>query len=188
MRYFIGALIVLVLFFAGSLAYRLGVHKSVEMSLTQEGPYLMLYKEHRGAYHKTAPVIGEVETWAKAHQLDCHQTFGQYFDHPELVEESRLRSYAGCVVTASQESFLSLLEKNPPPPDYKNQSVEKRKYVKAIFSGSPAIGPWKVYSKAEQYMREGRLVPDGAVIEIYEIQSPEAMTTTYLFPVKNLEN
>jgi AraC family transcriptional regulator len=91
-----------------------------------------------------------------------------------LVEVGRLRSRGGCIV----KEFPATL-----PEGFKTQEIPERRYVMAVFEGSPGIGPVKVYPKAEVYMKDHNLVMDGAVIEIYVIQSEKEMTTTYLFPL-----
>jgi effector-binding domain-containing protein len=174
LRQFVLAVALVVLTLAGWLAYYLGAFKPVEIIEVSRDPMKMIYKDHVGAYHKIVSVIEEVETWAKAHNVDCTQSFGEYIDDANLVEEARLRSRGGCIV----QDFPADL-----PAEIKKEEIPARKYVMAVFEGSPGIGPVKVYPKAESYMKEHGLAMDGAVIEIYVIHSEKAMTTTYLFPL-----
>ncbi len=177
MRYVLVFVLVVILSFCGFLAYHLGALKSVTIGEQTKGPLLMVYKDFTGPYHKTVSVISEVEKWALEKGYDCHLSFGQYMDDPQSIEEARLKSRGGC-----------LMDKLPPelPKDFKTQTIPEQKYVVAVFSGSPGIGPMKVYPKVAEFMTENKLQQKGAVIEVYEIHSRtevDSMTTTYLFPL-----
>jgi effector-binding domain-containing protein len=178
MRLILFFMLVVVASFSGYLAHYLGAFKYVTVQTEDRGPYTMIYKVHNGPYHKITAAIGEVEDWAKTQGLDCRLSFGQYLDNPEQQEEARLRSHGGCIVSQKPASV---------PEQFQMQELPTRKYVTAVFEGSPGIGPMKVYPKAAEYMKEHNLTQDGAVIEIYEIHDfakKNAMTTNYLFPVK----
>lgn len=156
------------------MANYLGAFKSVDITEAEKGPYKMVYKDHQGSYHKIVNTIQEVEAWAKSENIDCTESFGEYIDDANAVEEGRLRSRGGCIVREIPATL---------PEGFKSQEIPAKKYVLAIFAGSPGIGPLKVYPKAEAYMKDRQLVMAGAVIEIYVIHSEKEMTTTYLFPL-----
>lgn len=167
-----------VISFSAYLAHYLGAFKGVDIKEEVRGPYTMIYKVHTGPYHKIVTAIGAVEDWAKTQGIDCSLSFGQYFDNPDTQEEARLRSYGGCLVKTAPANL---------PEEFKAEELPARKYVTAVFEGSPGIGPMKVYPRVNDYMKEHKLQMDGAVIEVYEIHDfakKNAMTTTYLFPVK----
>jgi effector-binding domain-containing protein len=176
LRSFLVAVLLVVLSIGAWLFYYLGAFKSVDITEVQKEPMKMIYKDHTGPYHKIVTVIEEVETWAKAHNIDCSESFGEYIDDANTVEEARLRSRGGCLVKDLPPKL---------PEGFQSREIPARKYVMATFEGSPGIGPMKVYPKAESYMREHQLTLDGSVIEIYVIHSEKAMTTTYLFPLAN---
>lgn len=181
MRYFLLLIIVIMLSFAGYLAYYLGALKPVMISEQSRGPYILIYKNHVGPYHKTVQVIQEVEKWAMAQGLGCRLSFGEYPDDPEKMEEARLKSRGGCLYPKSEVMLPKEL-----PKGFEVTELPARDYVIAIFDGSPGIGPWKVYPKVASYMKSKNLQQDGAVIEVYEIHSrteKASMTTTYLFPL-----
>lgn len=153
----------------------LGVSKPVLISLEKRGPYEFLFKNHLGAYHKIVGVIQDVEKWAAERNLSCPQTFGEYLDDPQGVDEDRLRSHGGCILKARLDS---------PPPDMQTQSRPERLYAVGRFEGSPAIGPLKVYPKIRQFLIEHRLTSASPVIEIYTVNG-SGMTTEYLFAIDN---
>lgn len=175
LRSFLVAVLLVVVTIAVWLFYYLGAFKQVDITETERGPMKMIYKDHTGAYYKIVSTIEEVENWAKANNIDCTESFGEYIDDANTVEEARLRSRGGCIVKDFPTAKM--------PEGFQTREVPLRKYVLATFDGSPGIGPMKVYPKAESYMRSHQYVMDGAVIEIYVIHSEKAMTTTYLFPL-----
>ncbi len=164
-----------------------GAFKSVSIDQDERGPYLVVYKNHIGPYHKIVATIEEVETWARANKLKCRLSFGEYFDNPRVIEEGRLNSRGGCLADPLAEEEKVILEKlkNALPQDFKIAEIKKTKAVVVLFSGAPSIGPLKVYPKAENYMLEHKLTPKGSVIEIYEVFDKRSMQTTYLWPIQD---
>lgn len=164
--------------FAFYLANYLGAFKPVDISQESKEELYLLSLPHFGAYHKIVPVIETVESWAKSNHIDCSLSFGEYFDNPDKVEESRLTSRGGCLWT--QRPKLP----NPLPEGFQLDILPARNYVVAKFEGSPGIGPMKVYPKVENYISETRLKNVGAPLEVYQVKSAKEMSTTYLFPVE----
>lgn len=169
------AIVLGIIGFAAYLFYYLGAFKGVEISETSAGPMKMIYTEHIGAYSTIVGNIEKVEKWAKANNIDCTESFGEYLDNPDIVEPERLRSHAGCIVKEIPTSL---------PEGFKSQELPLKKYVKAVFTGAPSIGPFKVYPKAQKYMDEHQLALKGGVIEIYVILGPKEMNTSFLFPIE----
>jgi AraC family transcriptional regulator len=178
MRYALLFVIAAIISFGVYLSSYLGAFKSVEISEAQKGPYKIVYVDHMGPYHKIIKNLEVVEKYFKLKNQPCAQTFGEYLDDPQAVEEARLRAKAGCIVNTIPTDLVG---------DLKAGEIPARNYVVAVFTGSPGIGPLKVYPKVNEYMLAHKLKQEGPVIEIYEIHSiteKNAMTTTYLFPVK----
>jgi DNA gyrase inhibitor GyrI len=176
-RYILLPLVVaIVVFFSYVLSY-LGFFKPVVIDEKEMPAMHLLYKEHNGAYHKIAPVIEEVEHWATENKIDCSKSFGYYLDNPDVVEEDRLRSWGGCVIDAGAPLPPHL------PEGFKTAELAAHKYVVAVFEGSPAIGPQRVYPRVNDYIEKRRLHAAGPVLEQYVIHSQTSMTTTYFFAV-----
>ncbi|MBO9665563.1 MAG: GyrI-like domain-containing protein [Bdellovibrio sp.] len=178
MRYMIVFVVVMVISFGAYLATYLGAFKTVTVSEAQQGPFKTLYVENVGPYHKVNKRIETVEKFMKEQGAPCGRTFGIYLDDPYQVEEARLRSEVGCLIETVPANL---------PEGFKVGEIPGRNYVVATFTGSPGIGPLKVYPRIEEYMQSKKLQHDGPVIEIYEIHSiteKAAMTTTYLFGAK----
>jgi AraC family transcriptional regulator len=181
LSYIIVPLLFAIGFFAAYMMTYLGAFKPVVISEKKAGPFQMIYKTHIGPYHKIVPRIEEVENWAKTQNIDCRFSFGEYLDNPENTEEVRLRSHGGCIFQDLPAVFENLVV----PEGFEKKTLPERHYVTAIFEGSPGIGPLKVYPKILAYIEDQRLIKDESILEIYEIHSQKAMTTTYYFPIKN---
>lgn len=176
MRYIVAAIVATVLMFVGAFVYRTGYFKSVEITIHEDGPFLLLYKEYVGPYHKILPSIEEVEHWALAQKVDCPYTFGMFLDDPQTIEEGRLRSHVGCLVRELPKQI---------PGDYATRVIAKQRFVMAEFSGAPGIGPMKVYPRVYDFIHEHGLKQNMAPIETYEVKSQLEVTTRYYFGVEN---
>jgi len=176
MRYLFLAIAGLVIAFGIRLIIYLGAFKDIAMSEVDRGSMSMVYVDVMGPYHKVTPSIEKVEAWAKEKGIDCKDSFGQYLDNPDIVEEARLKARVGCMV---QEKPMDL------PADFHFQTVPAAHYLQVVFDGSPSIGPIKVYPKALEYIQNKKLKSQGAVIEIYRVHNEKEVTTTYLFPLEN---
>lgn len=173
-RYILLPLFFAIIIYVGYLLFYVGAFKPVVISEKQAGPFILLYKDHVGPYHKIVPVIEEVETWAKENGIDCKLSFGKYLDDPNSVEEARLKSIGGCILTAAITTAL--------PEGFKTETQPEAQFVVATFEGSPGIGPMKVYPKVFAYFEDQRIARGDYTLEIYEVHSQQAMTTTYYFP------
>lgn len=167
--------------FGAYLSIYLGVYKGVDITRAEMGPYTTVYLENIGPYHKVNKQIEKVEKYMASQGAPCTRTFGEYIDDPAHVEEARLRSHVGCLVESVPENL---------PEGLHTKTIPRAHYTIAVFSGSPGIGPLKVYPKVYDFMEAQKIKISGPLIEIYEIHSiteKNAMTTTYLFPYESLE-
>ena len=161
----------------GIVIYRTGVYKEVTILPGQQGPYLLVFKEHNGEYHKIVPVIEEVEKYFKERGIECLYTFGRYLDDPNKVEHDRLKSHGGCVfATLSSDVDKAITESS-----YKTEKVPQKEYVIARFNGSPSVGPFVVYPKIDQWFEKYGYIKVGPAIELYKILPDNTVMTSYLF-------
>lgn len=160
---------------AGYVVYYTGFYKEVRIEVGEAGPFLILTQDHYGPYHLIVPKIEAVEKWVKAQGKDCSRSLGQYFDHPDEVEQERLRSRGGCIVDARIDQT---------PVDMKYDEIPRQKYVIAVFEGAPGVGPLRVYPKVAEFIETKNLQGLPGVIEVYTVLSPTEVTTTYYFPVQ----
>jgi DNA gyrase inhibitor GyrI len=158
-----------------SLLVYLGAFKSVTIARETAGPFKQVYKQHVGAYHKIVPTLEEVETWAAKNNEPCEFSFGEYLDDPKLIDEDRLKSNAGCIVTRDWSAGL--------PEGFSYREIPTRDYVIADFDGAPSIGPYKAYPKATEFISAQGLEMMGAVTEVYKKLPNGGVHTRYYFPV-----
>lgn len=170
-KYAFLSLVGVILALAGYLYVHLGIGMPVDIEVVERGPLQMIYKEHRGAYHEIVPVINEVEKWVNDQGLRCLQTFGEYLDDPNAVDQDRLRSHGGCILGVKMADL---------PDGFHFEERERRSYVVAHFSGSPAVSPFTVYPKVKAFIERERIKTLGAVIEIYTVEG-DKVHTEYLF-------
>jgi AraC family transcriptional regulator len=187
-RHALTALSIGMLIFFLYLAQYTGAFKSVTVGLEDRGPYTLVFKNHSGPYHQIIESLQNVEAWAKLNSVDCQLTFGEFFDDPGLVEEGRLRSRTGCLIDSKNTTAMLKLKSVVLPNDIKIDEFKKVKSVVALFSGSPGIGPYKVYPKAQDFIKINNLKHIGSTLEIYEVLGPKAMNTTYIWPVEEIQN
>lgn len=153
-----------------------GAFKPVHIEIADPGPeFQMLYKEHVGPYHEIDRTITEVEEWMAERNLRCASSFGHYLDDPSSTDEDRLRSHGGCLVSVSPPEL---------PDRILFKKLEPRPYARALFSGSPGLGPVKVYPKVTEYLSEKGFKLDGPILEVYTLKGANRMETQYYFPIR----
>lgn len=182
MRWFVLAVLSLVVAFIASTAFKMGFLKSAHISRVPGYEVSVLYKENIGPYHEILNAIQSVEDHLKKYNISCLKSFGQYFDDPDQVPAERLRSHVGCVIISPQtlpRGFVAQL-----PSDILFKEIILGHAVKADFDGSPAIGPYKVYPQAQKFMQDNGLTQKGAVLEVYTQHSGQELSTEFFFPVR----
>ena len=158
--------------------FYLGFSKEVINQGIVEDKFYVLGTSHVGPYHKINALITEVETWTKENNIPCPLTFGLFLDDPKISEENRLRSEVGCLTkTPVYESYTEKSTK------YFVKQLPNKRFLKFSFSGSPAISPFVVYPKAEEWFQKTNYKQDKFVLEVYE-QFGNSLTTHYYFPIE----
>lgn len=177
MKYLVGGLVVLLVALIIMVSFYLGAFKTVTFAEKQFPPLNVVYKEYQGPYHKIVPTLEEVAALVRTRGESCERSFGEFLDNPKEVDEDRLRSRVGCLVEQPLDEL---------PAGYKSAKIDYPSYLVAVFTGSPAIGPFKVYPKAEALLAQRPGISAGPPIEIYRILNAEnnEMETNYLFPLK----
>lgn len=166
----------------------LGVFKSVELQAGSGNgiqKFDLLAVATTGAYYKINDILVDLETWAHANGIDCQATFGLFHDDPSFVEEARQRADVGCVILQDQVETVtekiqqeSLQKKHPAR--MIQLTTEENKTLAAQFNGSPWLGPYKVYAKAQTYFHDHQIPFNFPVMEIYHTKDTPPHTN-YLF-------
>ncbi|MBX7231088.1 MAG: hypothetical protein K1X29_03280 [Bdellovibrionales bacterium] len=175
------------IFLSGYLFYYLGGWISPTINLAHIPTHFVIYKNHLGPYHKMNDIITEVEKWAQEHKVPCSQTFGEYLDNPREVEEDRLKSRGGCLIPENSNSPTLkdlILNSASLPKEFHFHQIESGCFITALYSGSPAIAPWRVYPQLKKQAAEKKvsLFP---VLEIYTLTQDQKLNTKYLVRIKS---
>lgn len=158
----------------------LGAWKTPEISVKEKPPAWILGKPHIGAYHGVSKIIEAIESEMLRQGSSCPKSFGEFLDDPDLVEEIRLRSRAGCWY----DTLPPGLRERPLPKDWFLEESPPRKAILARFSGAPSIGPMKVYPAVLEFAERQSLKLGRPIWEVYEIRGPREIETHYWFPIE----
>ncbi|MEC9282192.1 MAG: GyrI-like domain-containing protein [Bdellovibrionota bacterium] len=171
LKFAFGFFVAMILSFVGTGIY-LGYYKNVDTSIGTPVELHLLGKDVTGPYHMVNKSIEEVEAYTRENNIPCPRSFGMYFDNPEQVEPEKLRSFVGCVIDQKLTEA---------PVDFRQESPKIEKAYMASFTGSPALGPLKVYPEARDWFERNKLVFPYA-LEIYLIKDSH-FKTEYIFPI-----
>lgn len=169
-QWFLSGLILMAITLGIYLYFHLGVNQTVDIQIEELPEMHLIYKEHLGAYHLIANLIESIETTTALNQIPCSKTFGLYLDDPQGVESDRLRSLGGCLTNEANMQLPEGLNYKKLDPGY---------FVTARFSGSPAIGPMKVYPKIYEFIQSRGITAETSTMEIYTL-SDDKVHTQYL--------
>jgi len=160
-----------------------GLFSRVEIEEKKVGPYLTLYKPHKGGYHKIGKVIDEINmVLVQGEIVSSGLSFGHYFDNPfegnKKIKD--LRSHAGIIINPDDTSKLATLEAQN---EFLSKTIPELTYmvVELPFRSefSKITGPLKVYSKIAKNLKDNDLKMQ-SLIEIFDKQNSRLL---YLSPV-----
>jgi len=148
-----------------------GLFARITVQERDEGPFLLVYKKHIGDYKNIGPILDNVYyTLRDEHDLTTTRGFGLYYDNPQLVDKTNLRSLGGCIVDGLTPEELQVRY-----PDVK-ESFVVAEFPAALsvaaefpYRGmvSVILGIFRVYPRLHGWMKKykRRSVP---VMEIYD--------------------
>jgi DNA gyrase inhibitor GyrI len=143
----------LLLLLAGGIAflYYTGVFSEVSVKPEDKGPFHIAYLEYRGAYKGIGPTFERVEELMKGENITPDAYAGLYFDAPDKVEESKLRSQAGAIIT--ETDYRNLEEKRSG--ELKLRIIPRSEFAFAQFPLknflSIIAGVYRVYPALQEY-------------------------------------
>jgi len=160
----VAAIVAIVLGFA---AYW-GAFKNIQFRVVEQGGETLVYEEMTGDYRQSGEVMDRVYySLLNDYNIETFKGFGIYYDNPQKVETSKLRSELGCIVEESDIHRLKELEGN-----FKIKTYPKGKYIVAEFPYkgklSVIFGIMKVYPALNKYVKEKGYDEEGAIMEIYD--------------------
>jgi len=164
-------------FFTGFLAF-LGAFKTIEVTERDIGPYHLVYESNTGSYRKTGPSVDAMMKLAEIRKVNPVAGFGKYYDRPDQVEESKLRSDAGIII---DDKDLAAFKELPQGVHYAQYPVTRAMVADFPLRGflSIFLGIYKVYPALMDY-QEAKKYPATYSLEIYELRNRR---TVYAFPI-----
>jgi len=142
--------------------------KQVQINIKTEGGETAAYQEIVGDYKQSGTVMDKVYYLLKNENIETYKGFGIYYDNPQKVEKSKLRSEAGCIIEPKDTSRIYQITetiefKTLPNEDYLITEFPYKGKLSIIF------GIMKVYPALNEYVRENGFEEESYVIEIYDI-------------------
>jgi DNA gyrase inhibitor GyrI len=142
--------------------------KKVVFQTSEQGGETLVYEELTGDYNQSGVVMDRIyNSLLKDEKIETFKGFGIYYDNPQEVEKSKLRSAVGCILEKRDSAKLNELKKK-----YKIETCPTGKYITTEFpfkgKMSVMLGIMKVYPAMSKYIKEKGLNEKGAVMEIYD--------------------
>jgi hypothetical protein len=159
------AIIIVIVIFYGYF----GGFKKVVVQINEQGGETLVYEKITGDYRQSGVVMDKVyNTLLEKYNTETFKGFGIYYDNPQKVEKSKLRSEAGCIIEEKDIEKLSDL-----PASFSTKIFPRKKYITTEFpykgKMSVLFSIMKVYPALGKFATENNLNDDGAVMEIYDI-------------------
>lgn len=147
-----------------------GGFKKINITISQQGGETVVYEDITGEYSKSGVVMDKIYYVLKdSHKIETYKGFGIYYDNPQKVEKSKLRSEAGCIIEQKDLDKLANIQQLP----FKTKVLPTAKYITTEFpfkgKMSVMISLFKVYPALQKYSEVNSLNPDGYVMEIYDV-------------------
>jgi len=170
-----------------SYLYYLGAFRRITFRRNAKvGPYLLIYRQHIGPYKLLAPIAEQVRKIVEEELgIPSESAFGIYFDDPQRVSQSKLRSYIGRIIDPKyneDETFKDKVQSAGLKLLYIPSTVSTLTSFPLRSGFSYAMGAKKVYTSAKRLGIE----PKCGVLEIYSCDT-DGRTITYIFPDNNIE-
>ena len=143
--------------------------RKVGFNIVKQGGETLVYVEQTGDYSKSADPIDKMYySLLNEEGIETFRGFGIYYDNPQKVEKSRLRSEVGNILEDPDPAILEKLEGR-----YNIKTLPEKEYIVTEFPYrgklSVMMGIMKVYPAMKRFVRENGFDEDGWVMEIYDI-------------------
>lgn len=146
-----------------------GIFYKVEVSIKKQGGEIFVYEDMAGDYSQTKKIMDKVYySLLNDFKTPTTKGCGYYYDNPNHVEKSKLRSEIGCILNSTDSLTIAEISKK-----FKVRTLENTDYIytEFPFKGFPSvfISLMKVYPKLARFSIENKYVLDTPVMEIYDI-------------------
>jgi hypothetical protein len=145
-----------------------GAFATISVTDAQKGPFVLVYKVHTGPYRGTADIQDEVfNTLRTEFSIGTTRGFGLYYDNPENVPQSNLRSIAGCILESKDLAKTDAIKAKYKVAQFPQSKVV---YTEFPFKGimSIMVSLSRVYPAIAEYMKQNNH-RNSPIMEIYDI-------------------
>ncbi|MEX0289373.1 MAG: GyrI-like domain-containing protein [Flavobacteriaceae bacterium] len=146
-----------------------GGFKNINVSVSKAGGDVLIYEKIRGDYRQSGIIMDEIYyALLNEDNIETFKGFGLYYDNPQKVEKSKLRSEAGCILEEKDMDKLPILENK-----YTVRTFPEKEYLVTEFpyKGKMSIffGIKKVYPALNRFSKLNGYKEDSPVMELYDI-------------------
>jgi len=146
-----------------------GGFSNVKVHIKKTGGETLVYRDLKGSYSQTGDEINKINYDLKIlFKIESVRGFGIYFDNPHNVEDSKLRSEAGCILENADTTQISGVKEK-----FNIKVFPVKNYITAEFpfkgKMSIMIGVMKVYPSLMKFAKENGYSEVGPIMEIYDM-------------------
>jgi len=152
-----------------------GGFRKIDIQISKTGGETLVYEKIKGDYRQSSVVMDKIyDLLLKNDKVQTYRGFGIYYDNPEKVEKSKLRSEAGCVIEHSDLEKISTIKEN-----YSVKEFPKKKYIVTEFLYKGKISVFfsimRVYPALREFARQNGYKENSPVMEIYDIPNEKIL-------------
>jgi effector-binding domain-containing protein len=160
--------VVIIILFLSFYAYY-GGFKNIKTRIEEQGGETLVFEKIQGDYRQSGKVMDSIYyKLLNQEKIETYKGFGIYYDNPQKVEKSKLRSEAGCILENQDEGKVDELNGQ-----YNIKTFPKKQYMIAEFPYkgklSVMFSMMKVYPALNKYAEENGYQKDTPVMEIYDV-------------------
>ena len=155
----------------------MGAFHSVQVKEGDFGPYSFFYKPFLGPYEEVGSLFQEVHEIFKEKGIEVESMAGIYYDDPQKVEKSKLRSEIGALLSAAeaQKHLNTLLQrglqfKTLPRQNYVSTEFPYRNMISIYIGLSKAYPAFAKYAKGKghpEYSYKEKGYQNSFAMEVY---------------------
>lgn len=169
-----GVIVSLVLILIGIYAFY-GGFTNVKCTIAEQGGETLVYKEIKGDYSQSGDVMNKMYyALINDNKIETFKGFGIYYDNPQKVEKSKLRSEVGCILEPVDTVKVFWLKGK-----YSIKVCPIKKYIVTEFphkgNMSIMVSIMKVYPALNKYMEENGYEQNVPVMEIYDMPNKKIL-------------
>jgi hypothetical protein len=146
-----------------------GFFKKVVFTIEEEGGEILVYENMLGDYKNSGEIMDKIY-FSLNEEYKIHSTkgFGIYYDNPQEIEKSKLRSEIGCIIEEVGIEKIVEIEKK-----FRVKTFPKAKYLRTEFPYKNKLSVFvallKIYPAFHRFLTKKKLEKGGFIMEIYDM-------------------